>query len=170
MGNSDYESGLIWTTPWLFQVSYIWKSYFAWMQLLTNGIGIFFLGKPAQKRLVLQNKDSMGNSDYESGLIWTIPWLLQISYIWKSYFAYMQLLTNKIKIFPRQVRSKTLGVLECTFHGELWLWVWFDFNNSLTFSNKLWLKKANRLYETFNQRNCKIFPGKLHWNDFFFKI
>ena len=71
----------------------------------------------------------------------------------------MQLLTNEITIFPSQDSSKTLVVLEYTFHGELGLWIGFDLNNSLTFSNKLCLKKAISLIWVLTNKIAKFFQS-----------
>ena len=154
MGNSDYESGLIVTTLWCFQKSYDWKKLIAYMKLLTNEIAKFFQASYIEM-------SSLWKSKYILRLAHQLVGFVHFRNVFKKAIferviplvRLFRTKTRKQTFFSTQFRSETLFVLETTWHVELWWWVWFDMNNSLTFSNKLSLKKLFRLYATFNQQN-----------------
>ena len=52
-------------------------------------------------------------------------------YLKKINSLYVTLNRRNLKFFT-QVISKIIVVSESRFHGELWLWYWFDLNSALT--------------------------------------
>ena len=53
-----------------------------------------------------------------------------------------------------------VSTFEISIHEETRNHYWWEMNNSLTFSRKLYWKNINRVYATFNQRNFCTFPSQ----------
>ena len=74
---------------------------------------------------------------------------------------------ERTNFFSTQARSEILYDLEFTYPEELYPWVSFDLDNSLTFSKKLELKNIICWFATIIHRNSEFFRGKLQLNGFF---